>query len=429
MKRQPALPSGPDLDETRTPSPAAFLTSRLAERLAARVRRDIFSAPVRFVLWNGTTLALGDPRPGGGYFDLGIRNSRTLRQLLWDPANAFGDGYSRGDIEYAGDLVPVMEAVYRGWKARLDRPWALSAPRPWELLRARRRVRHHYDIGNEFYREWLDREMVYTCAYFPSPEAVLEEAQLAKMEYVCRKLGLQRGESVLEAGCGWGAMALYMARRHGARVVACNVSHEQIAWARRRAAEEGLDGRVTFIEDDYRNVRGRFDAFVSIGMLEHVGRANYRELGRRLDEWIDPRQGRGLLHFIGRDRPGALNAWIRKRIFPGAYPPVLSEVSNGVLEPWSLSVLDVENLRVHYARTIAHWRARFEAAWPRLLSRHDEAFLRAWRVYLAGSEVAFTTGYLQLFQVLFARPTADSSLRTRDALYREPMVERDLALV
>jgi cyclopropane-fatty-acyl-phospholipid synthase len=220
-----------------------------------------------------------------------------------------------------------------------------------------------------------------------------------------------------------------MARRHGVRVVACNVSREQIAWARRRAEAEGLDDGVTFVEDDYRNVGGRFDAFVSIGMLEHVGKANYRDLGRRIDGWIDVRHGRGLLHFIGRDRPGALNAWIRKRIFPGAYPPVLSEVAASVLEPSGLSVLDVENLRRHYARTIAHWRARFEAAWPRLRRRHPEAFLRAWRVYLAGSEVAFTTGYLQLFQVLFARPSADGSPRTRDALYREPLIEVEHALV
>jgi cyclopropane-fatty-acyl-phospholipid synthase len=428
MKREPALLSEPGIVEPRERR-TATLATRVANSLAARVRRDIFSAPVRFVLWNGRAIAMGEPRPDGGYYDLHVRNAGTLFALLRDPANAFGDAYSRGDIDYAGDLVPVMEAVYRGWKARLDRPWALAAPWRWELWRARRRVRHHYDIGNEFYREWLDREMVYTCAYFPTADASLEEAQLAKMEYVCRKLGLRAGETVLEAGCGWGAMALYMARRHGVRVVACNVSHEQVEWARRRAEEEGLSGRVTFVEDDYRNVTGTFDAFVSIGMLEHVGRANYRDLGRRLDGWIDARHGRGLLHFIGRDRPGALNAWIRKRIFPGAYPPVLSEVSADVLEPPGLSVLDVENLRMHYARTITHWRARFEAAWPHLRARHDEAFLRAWRVYLAGSEVAFTTGYLQLFQVLFARTSADDSLRTRDGWYGERMVEPDHALV
>ena len=427
MKRQPALVPGRFASGDVLLGPAPSLASRLARPLVERLRRNIFSAPVRFVLWNGSTLELGDPQPVRGFFDVHIRDSPTLLRLLWDPANAFGEAYARGGLRYEGDLVPLMEAVFRGWKASPERP----RRRPWlqGLARARRAVRHHYDIGNDFYREWLDREMVYTCAYFPVPDAPLEHAQLAKMEYVCRKLELRPGESVLEAGCGWGAMACYMARRYGVQVVACNVSREQIAWARQRARDEGLSGRVTFVEDDYRNIGGRYDAFVSIGMLEHVGRANYRDLGRRLQAWLDPEHGRGLLHFIGRDRPGELNAWIRRRIFPDAHAPVLSDVAADVLEPWALSVLDVENLRMHYARTLSHWRARFEAAWPRLRERHDEVFLRAWRVYLAGSEVAFTTGYMQLFQVLFARARRDESIRTRDALYRGSLVERGHALV
>jgi cyclopropane-fatty-acyl-phospholipid synthase len=426
MKRQQALVSGRFYDEAARSSPS--LIGRLARPLAERLRRHIFSAPVRFVLWDGSTIELGEPRAALGFYDLHIKSAPTLLRLLWDPAKEFGEAYARSEIEYHGDLFPLMEAVFRGWKAGLGRP---RARWPWlrNLARARRSVRHHYDIGNDFYREWLDREMVYTCAYFPEPDVDLETAQVAKMEYVCRKLQLRAGEAVLEAGCGWGAMALHMARRHGVHVVACNVSQEQIAWARRRAREEGLDGRVTFIEDDYRNVPGRFDAFVSIGMLEHVGRANYRDLGRLIDRWLDPERGRGLLHFIGRDRPGELNAWIRKRIFPDAYPPVLSEMTGEVLEPWALSVLDVENLRMHYARTLTHWRARFEAAWPRLRAGHDEAFLRGWRVYLAGSEVAFTTGYMQLFQVLFGRAQCGETLRTRDALYRGSLTEVDAALV
>jgi cyclopropane-fatty-acyl-phospholipid synthase len=411
-----------------TSSPAAFLAGGLFSRLAERVRSDIFSAPVRFVLWNGATLEMGEPRADGGFYDVHIRNPRALLHLLWDPANAFGEGYARGDIRYEGDLVPLSEAVFRGWKARLDRPWRVGAP--WRRVsRARRAARHHYDIGNDFYGAWLDPEMVYTCAYYTRPDAGLEEAQRAKLEYVCRKLELRRGERVLEAGCGWGAMALHMARHQGVEVVACNVSREQIAWARRRAVAEGLDERVTFIEDDYRNVPGRFDAFVSIGMLEHVGLSNYRDLGRRLDSWIDAGHGRGLLHFIGRDRPAELNAWIRRRIFPGAYAPVLSEVTSQVLEPSGLVVHDVENLRLHYARTIRHWRERFEAAWPSLARAHSEEFLRTWRVYLAGSEVAFTTGYMQLFQVLFGRAAAGGRPRTRDALYRQPLPEADPALV
>src|SRR5262249_9596480 len=157
-----------------------------------------------------------------------------------------------------------------------------------------------------------------------------------------------------------------------------------------------------FVEDDYRNIRGTCDVFVSVGMLEHVGPENYRALSGVIDRTLAA-HGRGLLHFIGRDRPRALNPWIRKRIFPGAYPPTLGAVTREVLEPASLSVMDVENLRRHYALTLAHWRERFETAAARVAEMFDEAFVRAWRLYLAGSEVSFATSYLQLFQVTFAR--------------------------
>ena len=199
----------------------------------------------------------------------------------------------------------------------------------------------------------------------------LEEAQRAKMEHVCRKLRLQPGETVVEAGCGWGALALHMARHHGARVRAFNISHEQITYAREQARAEGLAGQVEFIEDDYRHITGRYDAFVSVGMLEHVGLECYRTLGRTIDRVLDP-NGRGFLHFIGRNRQAPLNAWIRKRIFPGGYPPTLPQVVGRILAPSDLSVLDIENLRLHYARTLHHWRKRFEGVTDRVKTMFDE---------------------------------------------------------
>jgi cyclopropane-fatty-acyl-phospholipid synthase len=235
------------------------------------------------------------------------------------------------------------------------------------------------------------------------------------MDHVCRKLRLRPGETVVEAGCGWGALALHMATRYGARVKAFNLSHEQIAYARSRARALGAEGRVEFIEDDYRNISGRYDAFVSIGMLEHVGRDNYDELGGLIDRCLQ-RDGRGLLHSIGQIRPAALNAWIEKRIFPGAYPPALREML-AILEPWEFSVLDVENLRLHYALTLEHWLRRFEHARERISEMYDERFTRAWRFYLAGSIAAFNTGNLQLFQVLFARPAGNDAPWTRAYLY------------
>jgi cyclopropane-fatty-acyl-phospholipid synthase len=293
--------------------------------------------------------------------------------------------------------------------------------RPWRFGResngvreAKANVHRHYDLGNEFYQLWLDRQMVYTCAYFPAADCALEEAQIAKMDLVCRKLNLQPGERVVEAGCGWGALALFMAKRYGVTVSAFNISAEQIAYARERAEREGLASRVHFIEDDYRNVEGSYDAFVSIGMLEHVGLSEFTALGRLIDRSLTDR-GRGLLHFIGRNRPMPLNAWIRKRIFPGAYPPTLTEVFERVLEPQSFSVLDVENLRLHYAKTLEHWSRRFEAEAGKVEEMFDESFVRAWRLYLAGSQAAFDTGFMQLFQVVFAREHSNAIPWTRRA--------------
>jgi len=262
--------------------------------------------------------------------------------------------------------------------------------------------------------------MVYTCAYFPAPEATLEQAQMAKMHHICRKLRLRPGERVVEAGCGWGSLALFMARHYGVRVRAYNISREQIAYARQQAELQGLAAQVEFVEDDYRNITGSYDAFVSVGMLEHVGQRYYRALGAVVDRVLTG-DGRGLIHSIGRIRPGQMNAWIEKRIFPGAAPPSLAEMME-IFEPAGFAVLDVENLRLHYARTLQHWLQRFDRAGDRIEAMFDARFVRAWRLYLAGSIAAFLSSDLQLFQVLFNRGASNDMAWTREHLYREPRI-------
>jgi cyclopropane-fatty-acyl-phospholipid synthase len=257
--------------------------------------------------------------------------------------------------------------------------------------------------------------MLYTCAYFPTLEASLEAAQEAKMEMVCRKLRLRPGETVVETGCGWGALAIYMAQHYGVRVKAFNISHEQITYARQWAKREGLTGKVEFIEDDYRNLSDKFDVFCSVGMLEHVGRNHYYEFSRVIRRAIGD-TGRGFLHYIGRNSARPLNAWIRERIFPGGYPPSLRE-SMDVFEPQNFSVLDVENLRMHYAKTLEHWLARFESSFDTVVRMKGLEFARAWRLYLCGSVAAFRTGSLQLFQVLFAGSRSPFIVWTREHLY------------
>jgi cyclopropane-fatty-acyl-phospholipid synthase len=351
-----------------------------------------------------------------------IKDRQTLLGLLRNPRLGFGDAYSDGRLEIEGDLVQLLGFVYRSSKPsgagsslgqRLGE-W-LNRPRRNTLHGSRENIHRHYDLGNDFYALWLDQTMSYTCAYFPTAEATLEQAQVAKMDHVCRKLRLRAGDSVVEAGCGWGSLALHMASRYGAKVRAFNISGEQIRYARQRAKDLGLDGRVEYVEDDYRNITGRHDVFVSVGMLEHVGRENYPELGRVVRSALSA-EGRGLIHSIGRNRPQPLHAWIERRIFPGAYAPSLGEMTQ-IFEPWDLSVIDVENIRLHYALTLRQWLARYESALDQVRARFDEFFVRMWRLYLAGSIAAFETGTMQLFQVLFTIQENNQLPLTREYMY------------
>ncbi len=399
-------------------------TSRLVSRrslsagLLGRLLESYGRPPLRFVLWSGEEVSVSR---APAVVTVHLRDRGLVWELLLDPDLVFGDGYVEGRIEVEGDLVRLFEAILdarEGTGARrfpgLLRVLLLQRPRR-SLRAARRNVHHHYDVGNDFYRLWLDERMVYTCAYFPDPNASLEDAQVAKMDHVCRKLRLRPGEEVVEAGCGWGALALHMAERYGARVTAYNVSTAQIAYAREEARRRGLDGRVDFIEEDWRLIEGRYDAFVSVGMLEHVGPENYPLLGRVIARSLRP-DGRGLVHSIGRARPQRMSSWLVRRIFPGSYIPSLGEMT-AVFEPEGLAVLDVENLRPHYARTLEHWLARLERAAGRVRELHGERLLRAYRLYLASSIASFRKGSCQLYQILFARGANDRLPWTRADVY------------
>jgi len=367
--------------------------------------RAIGSPELRVVLWDGKSI------PGASTNAVGmiIHGRPALWRLLSNPLIHFGDDYSAGMIEIEGGLVKFMETIYRSleisprFSSKSD-PAAYRRNQPSlnSILESRRNIYHHYDIGNDFYRLWLDPEMLYTCAYFSNPGVSLADAQIAKMDLVCRKLRLQPGQSVVEAGCGWGALARHMARRYGVSVKAYNVSHEQIIYARQHARIEGLEHLVEYVEDDYRSITGRYDAFVSVGMLEHVGPDNYHELGSVIDRSITE-QGIGLIHTIGQNSSKPLSPWFLKRIFPGSYPPTIREMM-AIFEPWEFTVLDVENLRLHYAKTCEHWLLRFEQNLGRIREMFDEVFIRAWRLYLSGCVANFSIGSLQLFQVVFSRP-------------------------
>jgi len=368
------------------------------------VMKSVGNPRVSIRLWNGEEFCVADGPPVAC---MEFRQRDVLAALLVSAAVGFGECYSRGLIEIHGNFLAFANEIARAHSASRSRSYLwqklrsfMTAVRTNSLSRSRHNVHHHYDLGNDFYRLWLDERMVYTCAYYEDPAATLAEAQVAKLEHVCRKLKLQPGQQVIEAGCGWGALAMHMAQHYDVRVKAYNNSHEQIAYARQEAKRLGLDGRIEFFCDDYREISDRCDVFVSIGMLEHVGLRNFRTLGELIGRSLKP-DGIGLIHSIGRSHPWPTDAWIRKHIFPGGHIPSLSEMTT-VFEPQRFSVLDVENLRLHYARTCRAWLENFEKVSEQVGRTYGEEFVRTWRLYLAGSSAGFESGTLQLYQVLFA---------------------------
>jgi cyclopropane-fatty-acyl-phospholipid synthase len=409
--RAPAFPSDARVER----GSAGSLNRWLLKRIVAALGHP----PVTFALWDGSTVAPERESLGTVTF----KDCRTLYRVIAFPEIGFGDGYSEGRIEISGDFVQVLNQAFvsidAGGPHQFKRNLVGRLPRSRRNTRtaSRKHVYEHYDLGNDFYQLWLDEHMVYTCAYYETPGTTLETAQAAKMNHVCRKVMLKPGMTVVEAGCGWGALAMHMAEHYGVKVKAFNISHQQIAYARERARARGLQYRVEFIEDDYRNINGRFDAFVSVGMLEHVGRENYAELGSVIARVLK-RDGLGLIHSVGRNRPTPPSAWLERRIFPGSYPPSLREMMD-IFEPCSFSIMDVENLRLHYARTLMAWLERFEEQIDTVRSMYDEHFIRAWRLYLGGCAAAFLSDSIQLFQVVFGFPAHNAIPMTRQHLYHQ----------
>ena len=268
--------------------------------------------------------------------------------------------------------------------------------------RSRRNVAHHYDLGNAFYRLWLDADMQYSCAYFPQGDETLDAAQTLKKRHIAAKLCLEPGQRVLDIGCGWGGMALYLARTAGVHVTGVTLSEEQLAVARARADAAGLADRVEFRLQDYRAVPETFDRVVSVGMLEHVGIDQLPGYFLSVRDRLAP-DGVALIHSItSKAPPGITGPFLRKYIFPGGYAPSLSETF-AAIERSGLWTLDAEIWRLHYAETLRHWRARFMARRPDVVGMYDERFARMWEIYLSASECAFRHGSSCVFQIQLGR--------------------------
>ena len=352
-----------------------------------------------------------------------LRDRRTQRRLLLNPELRLGEAYMDGSLVLEegslDDLLVLCTsnaetlsrhplAVAQRWLGRVARFVQQYNPLP----RARENVAHHYGLSGTLYELFLDRDLQYSCAYFPNGDETLEEAQQCKKVHIASKLLLEPGMNVLDIGSGWGGLALYLAKAAKVDVTGLTLSQEQLDVARRRIDAAGLAQRARVALRDYRQETGRYDRVVSVGMFEHVGVAHYRQFFAKLRELLKPR-GVALLHAIGRmNVPGTTNAWIRKYIFPGGYCPALSEVL-AAIERSGLWVTDIEILRLHYADTLREWSRRFREHRAEIVRLYDERFYRMWEFYLAVSESAFRNEDHMVFQIQLAR-RQDSVPLTRD---------------
>jgi cyclopropane-fatty-acyl-phospholipid synthase len=355
-----------------------------------------------------------------------IVNRSYLRRLVQNPGLAIGEAYMDEGIvpvdctmhevlvllmeNIRGRRVPVLEL--NTFIGRVLRPLLQANG----AQKSKHNVAHHYDLNGRLYSLFLDRDRQYSCAYFPRGDATLEEAQAAKKRHIAAKLILDRPDlTVLDIGCGWGGMALTLARDFGARVTGITLSEEQLTEARARAQAAGLADRVNFELMDYRAMDRQFDRIVSVGMFEHVGVPNFPSYFATIKRCLKP-DGVALLHSIGRfGGPGATNDWIAKYIFPGGYSPALSEVL-APLEASGLITADIEILRLHYAKTLAHWRRRFAANRDAIAALYDERFCRMFEFYLSGSELAFRFADHMNFQIQLVRDQEAAPL-TRDYMF------------
>ncbi len=371
---------------------------------------------------DGRIQTYGDAAPPA--VTIRIINPDFMRKLVLNPDMAVGEGYMDGDFSIDDDDIRGMLSLVIAntkstdrlvWFRRVTESWQIARRRlrQWNPVgRAKANVAHHYDLSGALYDLFLDRDRQYSCAYFKNPDDTLEQAQAQKKAHIAAKLLLKPGMRVLDIGCGWGGMALTLARDHGARVVGVTLSEEQLKVAKARAVDSGFAGQVDFRLIDYRDVTGQFDRIVSVGMFEHVGVPHYREYFRHVNRLLAP-DGVALIHTIGRAAPpSATNPWIEKYIFPGGYVPALSEMS-AAFEHEALWQTDIEIWRLHYAETLRHWTARFEENVAKAESLYDARFVRMWRYYLIASEMTFREGRQCVFQVQLTKSQTAIPL-TRD---------------
>ena len=400
--------------------------------LVGFVRRILQVGTLNIIDPDGKTHRVDGAKPGP-VVTIRIHDWGTARRLVLNSRLAFGEAYMDGTltVENGGTIFDFLDMVGHSLEAFENHPlqvfatkidwWVRGLQQYNPIGRAQQNVAHHYDLSGALYDLFLDADRQYSCAYFITPQDTLEQAQAQKKRHIAAKLRLKPGHKVLDIGCGWGGLGLYLAREFGADVTGVTLSVEQQKVASDRAAAAQLGDRARFLLRDYRQDSAKYDRIVSVGMFEHVGAVHYLEYFRKVKDLLSD-DGVFLLHAIGRmEPPGTTNRWLRKYIFPGGYTPAMSEVLSAI-EKVGLWVTDIEVLRMHYALTLKHWRERFTANRDRAKALYDERFCRMWEFYLAGCEISFRYMRQFVFQMQITR-RQDAVPLTRDY-----MVEAEQAL-
>ncbi len=390
------------------------------------LERAITKGKVDVTYANGTTQSFG-PGTGGPHVGVTLLDPDLPRKMIYDFELAFCEAYIDGrltlkDDDLYGIITLGIDNLRFADPAWWQKPMAMARQGLRRMAqfnpvgKAQENVAHHYDLSGELYDLFLDEDRQYSCAYFARPDMTLEEAQLSKKRHIANKLCIEPGMKILDIGCGWGGMALTLAKEYGASVVGVTLSKEQHAIAVQRAKDMGLEDKVEFRLQDYRHVNETFDRIVSVGMFEHVGVPHYREYMRHVHKFLKE-DGVALIHTIGRsDPPGTTASFITKYIFPGGYVPAMSEAMAAV-EKEDLYATDVEVWRLHYAETLKHWYDRFMENEDKAREIYDDKFVRMWRLYLIACEMTFRLNKQVVFQFQLTHKQ-DAVPLTRDYIYR-----------
>ena len=360
--------------------------------------------PCEVIYWDGERVSFGKDK---AQFRIHIKSPNVIRDIMSNFSLGFGENYMDGNIVIEGDLQKLVGVEYE----ESARKFKISNKTKFRIFfnymkslnavkKAKKNISHRYDLSNDFYRLMLDRSMSYSCAYFKDGKDTLEKAQQNKYELICRKLNLKDGDRLVDVGCGWGGMIIYAVKKFNIKATGINVSKNQYEYAKQCIKEQCLDNKADVFLEDYRNVKGKFNKFVSIGMFEHVGKKYSRLFFKKIREALEGK-AIGVLHTIARNVYEPTDPWTRKYIFPGGYIPVLSDILRDMASV-GFYTIDVENLRPHYAKTVDEWIKRFESNIDKIKTMFDEKFINMWRLYLNAASVSFKLGKLNVYQIVFS---------------------------